>query len=528
VGARSKRTPRTSEVDGAAGPAVEDEGALRESELRKDAILDASIDAIITIDHEGRIVEFNRAAQETFGYEAADVLGKPMAELLIPPRLRDTHYRGFARLVETGESSIIGQRIEVPGLRANGSEFPLELGIVRVELPGPPVFTAFVRDLSELKRAVHAQQQTLRELATAEQRSAESALQATTAQLTAIVDASPLAIVAIDPEGLVTMWNSAAERTFGWTSEEVLGTPLPILPNTREERNLLWEGLRRGEVVLDYETVRQHKGGGVVEVSASLAPLYDEGGNFVGTMGVFNDTGDRKHAEREARQAFELLRQSDTGRRVLLERLVRAQEEERQRIANDIHDDSVQVMTALVIRLDALRRRIDDEHLLEVLNEIERTARESISRLRRLVFELRPAALDRDGLASALQMYLEQAVADRGIAYELRGDLPSEPDSDSRAILYRIAQEALTNVLKHAGAKRVIVSLAGSDGGTVISVADDGCGFSPEDSTVPGHVGLASMRERAELSGGWWRVQSQPDRGTTVEFFVPNQPAKVT
>jgi PAS domain S-box-containing protein len=126
--------------------------AERSQRLRNAAVVEIALDCIITIDHEGRILEWNPAAERTFGRRRADVLGKQLAETIIPPRYRDDHYRGFARYLQTGEGPILGRRIEVEGMRADGSTFPCELAITRVPLPGPPAFTAYLRDVSEERR----------------------------------------------------------------------------------------------------------------------------------------------------------------------------------------------------------------------------------------------------------------------------------------------------------------------------------------------------------------------------------------
>jgi PAS domain S-box-containing protein len=128
------------------------EVALRQSEARNSAIVEAALDAIITIDHEGRIVEFNPAAEQMFGYARAEVLGRPMAEMIIPPALRERHRQGLARYLATGEGHILGARIEMPAMRADGAEFPVELAITRVRLEGPPMFTGSVRDITERKQ----------------------------------------------------------------------------------------------------------------------------------------------------------------------------------------------------------------------------------------------------------------------------------------------------------------------------------------------------------------------------------------
>jgi PAS domain S-box-containing protein len=129
------------------------EEAMREREARHTAILEAALDCIITIDDRGRVLEFNAAAEETFGYRAEDVIGREMAELIVPRHLRDQHRAGFARYLETEEARVLGQRLELSGVRADGSEFPVELTITRIRLDGPPVFSGYVRDITERKRA---------------------------------------------------------------------------------------------------------------------------------------------------------------------------------------------------------------------------------------------------------------------------------------------------------------------------------------------------------------------------------------
>jgi PAS domain S-box-containing protein len=128
------------------------EEALRESESRKSAILDSAIDCIITIDHESRIIEVNQAFERTFGYKRGEVIGKLMAELIIPERFRQAHYAGLARYVATGQGPILGQRVELSALRRDGTEFPVELGIVAIERDGRPLFTGTLRDITERKR----------------------------------------------------------------------------------------------------------------------------------------------------------------------------------------------------------------------------------------------------------------------------------------------------------------------------------------------------------------------------------------
>ena len=129
------------------------DAALRRSEARKAAVLDSAIDCIVTIDHEGRITEFNPAAERTFGYRRDEAVGKLLADVIIPPSLHDRHRQGLARYIATGEARILGRRVEMTAVRSDGTEFPVELAVTRVALDGPPSFTGYLRDITERKRA---------------------------------------------------------------------------------------------------------------------------------------------------------------------------------------------------------------------------------------------------------------------------------------------------------------------------------------------------------------------------------------
>ncbi len=129
------------------------EAELRASEARHRAVLETALDCIVGMDHEGRIVEWNAAAERTIGHARASVLGKPMAEILIPPSLREAHTRGMAHYLATGHGPILGQRIEIVCMRASGEEFPIELAVTRIPSDGPPLFTAYIRDITERKLA---------------------------------------------------------------------------------------------------------------------------------------------------------------------------------------------------------------------------------------------------------------------------------------------------------------------------------------------------------------------------------------
>ena len=230
-----------------------------------------------------------------------------------------------------------------------------------------------------------------------------------------------------------------------------------------------------------------------------------------------------KVAERtkDLTKTLEKVQTVDEQRRRLLARLVHAEEDERKRIAGDIHDDPIQKIVATSMRLQLLRKQLSDPEQLEVLDKLLSTVRGSIESLRHLIFELRPHALDEDGLGPALQDYLESIESD--FEFKLEQRIEKEPPAELRVLLYRVAQEAITNIRKHAQAERVQVLLTDQDGGFLVRIVDDGVGFTAPDTlhSAKGHLGVSAMRERVEMAGGWCQLRSLPGDGTTVEFWVP-------
>jgi PAS domain S-box-containing protein len=231
----------------------------------------------------------------------------------------------------------------------------------------------------------------------------------------------------------------------------------------------------------------------------------------------------RAHAD--LRETIDELRRTDMSRRVLLSHLVSAQEEERKRIAADIHDDTIQAMTAVGLRLGALLPLASGQPAAgKLLEELGRSVTDAIARLRHMLFELRPPALDHPGgLRACLRQDLERLGEETGMSTELREAVTGLMSPETRIVCYRIAQEALANARRHSRASRVEVFVGTQDGGLLVRIEDDGVGFDPAEAaaSVTGHLGLTSMQERAEFAGGWCHVKSAPGQGTTVEFWVP-------
>ena len=164
------------------------------------SVLESALDCVITMDHLGRVVEFNPAAEKTFGYKRDEAIGQLLADLIIPPASRERHQRGLAHYLSTGETPVLGKRVELTGMRRDKSEFPLELAITRIGSQEPPMFTGFMRDITERKQA----EDRLREQAR-------------------LLDLAQDAIMVRDMEDRIEFWNHGAEKLYGWTASEVQG-----------------------------------------------------------------------------------------------------------------------------------------------------------------------------------------------------------------------------------------------------------------------------------------------------------------
>ena len=181
-----------------------DAKALGETGGRNAAILEAALDAVITMDHEGKVVEFNSAAERIFGYRREDAAGRNLADLIIPERLRAEHWRGLARYLATGEGPVLGKRVEMPAMRADGTEFPAELSIVRITTEGAPLFTGYLRDLTVQKRS-------------------EDAIRASEERFRTLVEMSSDGIFLGDDQGRILHATASMSRVMGYSSDELSG-----------------------------------------------------------------------------------------------------------------------------------------------------------------------------------------------------------------------------------------------------------------------------------------------------------------
>nr|BFE66474.1 hypothetical protein GCM10020063_110000 [Dactylosporangium thailandense] len=320
--------------------------------------------------------------------------------------------------------------------------------------------------------------------------------------------AAPEALVVFDAAGVVRLASTAAEALFRRDTADLVG----------RRADELFVGRPAFTAEAPTEAVIRLPDGGELDVEVRVRTLAGDPSGMLSLRVEERVADSRRRAAMEQRIARLALTGQEQGE--LLGDVIVTQERERARIAAGVHDDSLQVITAATLRLQQLRHRLSDPEDLAILDRLEASLVQAAERLRRLIFDFRPPRLADDGLAAAVEDLLDDLAEQHGIGVRVDSRLTDEPALPTRVLLFRMLQEAVANVGKHAGADRCTVILGEEEGGYLVRVVDDGVG-AENLHTDPGHLGLLLMRERAALAGGWFRISSLPGRGTTVTFWVP-------
>jgi PAS domain S-box-containing protein len=324
------------------------------------------------------------------------------------------------------------------------------------------------------------------------------------------------ALYLLDPEGRVVSWNAGAERLKGFRAEEIIGRHFSVFYTPEDvQRGVPQEALTRAAIDGRHEDERWRvdRGGSRFWATLVVTARRDDGGRLLGFATLTHDLTER-------RRAAEI-------RTRLLEQVIAAQEAEQRRIARELHDETGQSLTSLLVGLRALQDAGSLDEARARSDELRRITARTLDEVRRLAWGLRPIALDELGLVAALEQYVAEYREARGIGatVQARGLEGTRLPRDVESTLYRIVQEALTNIAKHADARTVSVVIQRHATWVQAIVADDGCGFDV-DGALKGsdgwrHLGLHGMRERAALLSGSVTIESTHGEGTTVYARIP-------
>ncbi|WP_395702824.1 PAS domain S-box protein [Aquabacterium sp.] len=460
-------------------------------------IVRAAREAMVGCDEEQRIVLFNPAAERMFGRAARDVVGLPL-ETLLPERFRGRH-ADFARaFMASGIAErAMDERLPVTGLRADGTEFPMGAMLSRAVVAGPQgpraLFVALITDLSE-------QQALSADLARAQ------------ARVRSLIELAPVPSWIVEQHRVV-LANRACCQLFGLNAEaltgRLVGSLFDAASATLLERSTR-HALQEPRHIVDVELKIVRGDGEVREVQLAVGSLPDHGSSTM-QMALIDIT-----QQRAAARALEASRRE---LRELAARAVRAREEERQHIARELHDELGQQLTALKLALLACGDPATRAAALGI--ELTRMVENAIAAVRRIAADLRPAMLDDLGLFPAIDWLARNAAQQLGIAVEVALDEEEPPlGTEARTALFRIVQESLTNVARHAHARHLHVAAHRAGEELVVTVQDDGVGF-PDGAAINGSFGLLGMRERALMVGGRVEIGNAAGGGASVVSAVP-------
>ncbi|MFB6373586.1 MAG: PAS domain S-box protein, partial [Bradymonadaceae bacterium] len=491
------------------------EGQLVETNRRYRAVLDSALDSIIAMDEKGRITEFNPAAEETFGYDRDDVIGEYLADCIIPPELREDHWKGLERLLEADESNIIGERIEMPAMHADGSTFPVELTVTQQSYDGERFFTGYLRNLAEQKRV-------------------ERKRRASEERFRAVAEHSADVIAIIDADTRIQYVSPAADALLGHAPEELEGRELTELL-ADDEAHTLRNKITQSFYQTDHEAISftlgyEHPDGTTRHLSYKAKDLLDNPG-IEGVLLNIRDVTEERARQQRLREAKEEAEEMTRLKSTLL--------------ANMSHEIRTP-LSSLLGWIEVLKQE-SSEADRETVETIERGAyrlSETLDSVLALA-QLEGQALEPELEAVSVCRQVDQIAgefepkaSDKGLALRTFCESPEMVASLDRTFLDRILNNLVSNAVKFTDEGTVSIT-ALEDGDTVtIRVRDTGPGISEEflpqifsefeqessgyDRTHEGTgLGLAITERLVEAMEGSISVSSQQGEGTTFTVELP-------
>jgi PAS domain S-box-containing protein len=517
------------------------------------AIVEAALDAIVSMDHRGLITEFNQAAERAFGYSRAQAIGRPLAELIIPPALRQRHREGLRRYLATGNGPAIGQRLEVSALRADGTEFPAEVSICRIPSSDPPTFTGFIRDLSESKRAtealrvaeelrrryeVEAAARTERELGEARTREAEQLRQ----RLASMLEASPDLVGFADAGSRRILYlNKAGRRMLGVAEDEDLTGRLI----TEFHPEWAWQRLIddafptiAAKDIWNGECAFRHRDGHEIPAEMLLMGHRGTDGGIEIFSTISHDITERKKAEQVMRS-------------LTLEQAARTAAEEAVRVRDDFvatagHELRTP-LTSLLMRVDGLYRALHTGTPEDLVDRVGKLATSGhrlatlidqlldVSRITSGRLRLEPEDVDMLALVGEVVARFADESARAQCTVCVRCDAHVRGSWD-RLRIDQVVTNLLSNAIKYGRGKPIELDVAAKDGSALVRVTDHGIGidrehrerlFSRFERAISAReyggfgLGLWISRQIVEASGGTIEVESTPGRGSAFTFLLP-------
>jgi len=473
------------------------EAAVRHSEEVRKLIMNAALDAIICIDLSGIITVWNPQAEKLFGWKEAEVIGRKLSETIIPPQYKEAHNKGFDHYLKTGEGPVLNKMLEMSALHKSGNEFPVELAIAPVKQSDGDFFCAFIRDITERKKS-------------------EDKIRFNASLLNKVGQA----VIATDINGNVIYWNNAAEHIYGWTAAETMGKNIIDLTPAQQSKELAVEimaELSKGNF-WSGEFLVQRKDGSSFPAFVTDSPIYDNEGKLNGMIGVSFDISERKRSEESLKSMEkEILKQKVQEQKKITRAMIKAQEEEKNHIGQELHDNINQILAGTKMYLSMIVKK--DESVKEVLQYPMELIDNSIEEIRLLSKkQVTPLKnIDLEELIRGIIRNLAQSTMPVSTRFEY---VVSDPlPDDLKLNIYRIVQEQVNNISKHAAAKNVNILIKAENKAMNLEITDDGKGFNVNGKR--NGIGISNMMNRVESYNGKLQLKSSPGKGCSIKVKIP-------
>ncbi len=491
------------------------EKAMRDSEARIRAIIDTALDALIGMNAKGIITEWNPRAEVIFGWARREAIGQNFADLIIPARYREAHERGLRHFMDTGEGPVLNRRVELTGLRRDGTEFPAEFTISPLQRGKTYVFNAFLSDITERKRAEEIR-----------------------VRLASIVESSEDAIISKTLDGVVTSWNMGAEHTFGHSADEVIGRPIEFLiPQDRlDEESQIIERLKQGERVTHFETIRRRKDGKEINISLTISPIMDGEGRAMGFSEIARDITEQKSLEAQLRQSQKM---EGVGQ-----------------LAGGIAHDFNNLLTVINSYSAMMLGELDfsNSFARNGIEQIKEAGHRAASLTRQLLMfsrqqVLEPKVLDLNevvsNIAKMLRRLIGEDITQVLCLHPALGRVKIDPGQMEQVIMNLAvnARDAMpaggqltieTENVELDNAYACTHALVQPGSYVMLAVSDTGCGmdagtqarifepfFTTKGPTSGTGLGLATVDGIVKQSGGNISVYSELGKGTTLKIYLP-------
>lgn len=468
----------------------------RKSEMKFRQMLEAAPDGIIIINDKRKIMLVNNRVKELFGYDKDELIDQPI-EMLIPEASRPKHEKHHNTYFDNPQVREMGVGLELFALKKDGSTFPVEISLSPITSEEGILVAASVREITERTKA---EQQIRRERDLSDK----------------LIDSLPGVFYFYDDKGKFIRWNRQFEVVTGYSGKEISEMhPSDFFEGA--EKDYIIERISKvfTEGTSDAEAHFISKDNKRIPYYFKATSMMYEGKLCL--LGTGIDITERKLAEKQVMETAEQLRE-------LTAHLQSVQEEERTTIAREIHDELGQQLTVLKMDIAWLNKKIktDDTVVNEKFSEALSSVDETIRSVRRIATSLRPSLLDDLGLTAAIEWQVQEFEKRTGIIISFIDNLtPSVPAKSISIEIFRILQESLTNIARHAKAQHVKIILEKEEDKLLFSVQDDGAGFDEQAVKEKKTLGLIGIKERVLLLGGNCIIESLPKKGTTVRVVIP-------